>query len=689
MVSRIAVASLALFLTGMTPPAYSQAMWVENSSISTVSAPAPVTPAPAEAPISMSDRHIYDPQNLLGQDIYRVEAAIQGARDKSLDVYIALVDSFSGYAPSEWTSRTLQLSDLPGDSYILAIAVQDKQYYAASTQGSRIATSTVSDLATSLIAPQLSSEDFAAVSSSFIEGLLQNLSGSLSAQASPDSDSSSGSTSRWFFVILLGAMIAAVALAVALYRRASGPNRADEEVDFDALDAQDQVVEKEPGPALPEGTLAGSETAAVHDTYTADLEPQNLEPQNPEPFIPASTVVTEVDSPVEYQAVAYATPVRDRVEDEAVADAAMPALDEADYERCVAALHELGGVIFNAEEDVVATETALGTEAAQQFRDQLEAARHAYRSLANLIDNETGTLHQQADYIVTAAQQAKRNLTVEMVNAAKLRHDPAQVMTSLNRLTKAWNQARRELGESNQVAANLYQMYAGEQLEHIKANLNHAKILMQAAYRAIVAGQEHAKNGENDQALKYLRGAERAMVQSTQISQGISQMHEFLELSRQEIAYLQQVLREEVSQLPPQTSGPQVAMVERVLANAEETMQGHGNPLVALTKLYSAQTEIERAAGGEVDPVVLTQQFQTRLNHVSRLLLVERLNLRLRRKFTDPQLQEQLSNCDKMQGRAQEKARTDLPAAIQIINSSAELLVQLDSQIPPAFPAKG
>lgn len=129
----------------MTPPAYSQAMWVENSSISTVSAPAPVTPAPAEAPISMSDRHIYDPQNLLGQDIYRVEAAIQGARDKSLDVYIALVDSFSGYAPSEWTSRTLQLSDLPGDSYILAIAVQDKQYYAASTQGSRIATSTVSD----------------------------------------------------------------------------------------------------------------------------------------------------------------------------------------------------------------------------------------------------------------------------------------------------------------------------------------------------------------------------------------------------------------------------------------------------------------------------------------------------------------------------------------------------------------
>ena len=47
MVSRIAVASLALFLTGMTPPAYSQAMWVENSSISTVSAPAPVTPAPA------------------------------------------------------------------------------------------------------------------------------------------------------------------------------------------------------------------------------------------------------------------------------------------------------------------------------------------------------------------------------------------------------------------------------------------------------------------------------------------------------------------------------------------------------------------------------------------------------------------------------------------------------------------
>ena len=118
-------------------------------------------------------------------------------------------------------------------------------------------------------------------------------------------------------------------------------------------------------------------------------------------------------------------------------------------------------------------------------------------------------------------------------------------------------------------------------------------------------------------------------------------------------------------------------------------MQGHGNPLVALTKLYSAQTEIERAAGGEVDPVVLTHQFQTRLNHVSRLLLVERLNLRLRRKFTDPQLQEQLSNCDKMQGRAQEKARTDLPAAIQIINSSAELLVQLDSQIPPAFPAKG
>ena len=160
---------------------------------------------PAADPLDISSNQIYDPDNKLGDDgIYQVKSSIEAAKNFNMSVYIAIVPDFGELSPREWNEKTMQLSHLEANSYLLSIAYNPNEdgageIAASSTAGSAINSAQAGDRAMQVLPYQLSNGEYASGVSSFVQQLMDlSMSASSGAAAPADNTDVSGrSTNNW------------------------------------------------------------------------------------------------------------------------------------------------------------------------------------------------------------------------------------------------------------------------------------------------------------------------------------------------------------------------------------------------------------------------------------------------------------------------------------------------------------
>lgn len=651
---------------------------------------------PAADPLDISSNQIYDPDNKLGDDgIYQVKSSIEAAKNFNMSVYIVIVPDFGELSPREWNEKTMQLSHLEANSYLLSIAYNPDEngsgeIAASSTAGSAINSAQAGDRAMQVLPYQLSNGEYASGVSSFVQQLmdLAMSAGSGSAAPAGDTDVSGRSTSNWFILMLILAMLVAVALAIAIYRRNSYNTAAKPHgtVDFDAVESADHDSEFEGNEAFASGEPA--------ETQLQANAAQPIPPIGTPDFVAAApgavpADVYEAGAPLEdNQPEAPVYPEPEMLFDEAAA-----AENEANFERGLSALNDLNNSIFAATEDLHASVQAFGETETSSFAATLESSRDQANALMNWLAGADVVNREEAGQLEDSARQVKQALSAEVLEFTKRRHNPDQVGASLNRLAASWNRARKSLAQVETVEKQLEIDYPQANLGHASANLNQSKRLLKAAYKGILSGQKCLKEGDAKTAIRYTRGSERAVTQTEFALEHITKLSAFLSETTQHLSTMLETLDENVRTIrtyDPDANGQEIAITLRTMEKARQALAGQGDPIEALSKLCGLQANLFNVYGTSVlaqDLAQLQAQFPQRLAWEQQHLELLRTNIMLRRKSIDPQIELELSRCEQLIAQAREKLPQEPLIGMTMLSTSAEMLIQLGSGIPAAFPA--
>lgn len=647
---------------------------------------------PAADPLDISSNQIYDPDNKLGDDgIYQVKSSIEAAKNFNMSVYIAIVPDFGELSPREWNEKTMQLSHLEANSYLLSIAYNPNEdgageIAASSTAGSAINSAQAGDRAMQVLPYQLSNGEYASGVSSFVQQLMDLAMSASSGAAAPadNTDVSGRSTNNWFILMLILAMLVAVALAIAIYRRNSYNTAAkpQDAVDFDAVESADHDSEFESSETLAPGAAAGT------------IPPTNAE----QPFV-TPDVVEAAPQAVPADVYAAAPPVEQiqpeapvYPEPEMLFDEAAAAESEANFERGLKALKDLNESIFAATEDLHASVEAFGEVETRNFAATLEFSREQANALLNWLAGADLVSSEEAGQVEDSARQVKQALSPEVLAFTKRRHNPDQVGASLNRLAASWNRARKSLAQVETVEKQLEIDYPQANLGHASANLNQSKRLLKAAYKGILSGQKCLKEGDAKTAIRYTRGSERAVTQTEFALEHITKLSAFLSETTEHLSTMLETLDENVQTIrtyDPDANGQEIAITLRTMEKARQALAGQGDPIEALSKLCGLQANLFNVYGTSVLAQELAQlqaQFPPRLAWEQQHLELLRTNIMLRRKNIDPQIELELSRCEQLIAQAREKLPQEPLIGMTMLSTSAEMLIQLGSGIPAAFP---
>ncbi len=677
---RFIAAGFVLLMAGFAPANFAQAF-----------------PAiqPAADPLDISSNQIYDPDNKLGDDgIYQVKSSIEAAKNFDMSVYIAIVPDFGELSPREWNEKTMQLSHLEANSYLLSIAYNPDEngsgeIAASSTAGSAINSAQAGDRAMQVLPYQLSNGEYASGVSSFVQQLmdLAMSAGSGSAAPAGDTDVSGRSTSNWFILMLILAMLVAVALAIAIYRRNSYNTAAKphDTVDFDAVESADHDSEFE-----------GSEAFASGEPAETQLQANVAQPIPP---IGTPDVVAAAPGAVPADVYEAGAPLEDNQpeapvypEPEMLFDEAAAAENEANFERGLSALNDLNNSIFAATEDLHASVQAFGEAETSSFAATLESSRDQANALMNWLAGADVVNRGEAGQLEDSARQVKQALSAEVLEFTKRRYHPDQVEASLNRLAASWNRARKSLAQVETVERQLEVDYPQANLGHASANLSQSKRLLKAAYKGILSGQKCLQEGDSKTAIRYARGSERAITQTEFALEHITKLGSFLSETREHLSTMLERLNADVETIrtyDPEANGQEIAITLRTMEKARKALAGEGDPIVALSKLCGLQANLFNVYGTSVLVQELAQlqaQFPLRLAWEQQHLELLRTDIMLRRKSIDPQIEVELSRCEQLIAQAREKLTQEPLIGMTMLSTSAEMLVQLGSGIPAAFP---
>lgn len=674
---RFLVAGVVLLMAGFVPANFAQAF-----------------PAiqPAADPLDISSNQIYDPDNKLGDDgIYQVKSSIEAAKNFNMSVYIAIVPDFGELSPREWNEKTMQLSHMEANSYLLSIAYNPNEdgageIAASSTAGSVINSAQASDRAMQVLPYQLSNGEYASGVSSFVQQLMDLSMSAESGSVAPagNTDVSGRSTSHWFILMLILAMLVAVALAIAVYRRNSYNVTAkpQDTVDFDAVESADRNSEFEGSEAF---TTGATDEAMPPDNAGQTFNTPAVAEVTPEPVPTDAYASPAPTDQIQPEAPVYPEP-------ELLFDEAAAAENEANFERGLRALNDLNNSIFAATEDLRASTQAFGESQTSEFVTTLQSAQEQASALMNWIAGVDVVNSTEAGQLEDSARQVKQALSAQVLEFTKRRHDPNQIGDCLNRLAASWNRARKSLNEVEAVEKQLEEDYPQANLGHASANLHQSKRLLKAAYKGILSGQKCLKEGDAKTAIRYARGCERAITQTEFALEHITKLSTFLSETTASLSTMLDWLDTNVHTIrayDSETNGQEIAITLRTMEKARQALSGQGDPIVALSKLCGLQANLFNVYGTSVLAQELIQvqaQFPQRLAWEQQHLELLRTDIMLRRKSIDPQIQVELSRCAQLIAQAREKLPQEPLIGMTMLSTSAEMLVQLGSGIPVAFP---
>ncbi|WP_263478334.1 TPM domain-containing protein [Mobiluncus mulieris] len=638
-----------------------------TQSLASMTGTAGNTILPAANPLDLSESQIYDPMDVLKDGIYQVKSSVESLKTHGLKLYVAVLDDYSGLTPDEWNTRTAELTSNEPDTYYLSLNMADKQFSATATSGSKLNSAQIDELAKNAAAPQFSTGEFASGISSFAQQLLMRSTATPTNPAETATrEAVQSSTNRWLIVVLLASMVVAVFLAVALYRRASTAPHKRTKVDFDSVEQADRDEEHEAVDKCPPTANAPIEGAVANQRLMK--------------VTPPAAVATDRDMSTNVDS------------DAGISDSQ----EEVNYTMVLNQISELAVLSWGAQEDLRIVELLLGASVAAPFADSLGATQNrAAALLAELAGTDGAISTPRSQEITEEIAKLRQDITLEVSQYAKQCHPVGAIKSDLNRLASLWNQIRKEIVGAQSAQQILNESYLSAPISHSRANLSQATKLLKASYKGILSGQESIKQGDEQTASRYARGAQRAIVQAKLAADNILKLQDYLGWVSDELSTLKVNLSLDVDSIRSQdsnASGPEIAMAERALNNANAALMGKADSIEALVKLRSAQASLYYAYAqqAEIESKLreLPADFDSSLQHTKQLRSLLETDLRLRRKNLEPRMLVDLARCDQLLAQIQLKQHQDSTIAMSMLNTCTEMLVQVQNDLPAGFQAK-
>lgn len=175
--------------------------------------------ASAVEPFRLADQ-ITDQVGALDEHEAEVEAAIEQLQERDgVQLWVAYVESFSGWNAQDWADETAYVSSLGLNDVLLAVATEDRAYAYSVDQSFRLADTQLAEVAASAIEPELTDNDWAGAAIAAAEGISRSLTEQPGLK--PGETGGGGGTS-WVLWAVVGLVVVGGIVFLASRRRTPG-----------------------------------------------------------------------------------------------------------------------------------------------------------------------------------------------------------------------------------------------------------------------------------------------------------------------------------------------------------------------------------------------------------------------------------------------------------------------------------
>lgn len=165
----------------------------------------------AVAPLELDSGAVTDQVGAIADRGAEVDAAIDELRSEAaIGLYVAYVDSFSGYDPQDWANQTAMRSDLGTNDILLAVATGDRRFSWSVESAFPLSDEQLNEVATTAIEPALADDDWAGAAIAAADGYREQATGE------------SGGAG-WIILLVVVAAIALIVFLVWRRRRRAKP----------------------------------------------------------------------------------------------------------------------------------------------------------------------------------------------------------------------------------------------------------------------------------------------------------------------------------------------------------------------------------------------------------------------------------------------------------------------------------
>lgn len=184
-------------------------------------------PAAAAEPLDLAEQ-VVDEAGVLGDQAADVQEAVDRlASETGTDLYVVFVDSFDGLTETEWGNRTAELSGLGSVDALMAVAVEDRNFFYGAQDGTPLQAAVVAT--NDDVRANLGQDDWAGAAITAAEGIQAELTGTGTGTGAdpgtggvPVADDGGGLGGFVTLLLLGGAVLAGVLLFRSFRKKGTG-----------------------------------------------------------------------------------------------------------------------------------------------------------------------------------------------------------------------------------------------------------------------------------------------------------------------------------------------------------------------------------------------------------------------------------------------------------------------------------
>lgn len=355
--------------------------------------------------------------------------------------------------------------------------------------------------------------------------------------------------------------------------------------------------------------------------------------------------------------------------------------------RAAAALIALDDEIRSSGEELAFAEAQFGTQATATFRDALEKAKagsvEAFRIQHQIDDGTIAEADRPAAYdrIVTLATDADRVLEEHTEEFQRMRDLQSRAPQLLGDLDRRVGEVRGRLPAAKQQLAALQATYPEQALRTVKANVNQAAALADAAAGLITSGRAHVQEGDRPAAVVSARGAEDALGQATSLLDAVDRAHVDLGQASEKLEKRLASISSDVADA--ERLGADDPLTREALAAALQAIEHGraartgGDPLGALAALDTAENDLDAALQGYRDAEENARRAQAglddRFGRVRARLMSIDDSIRTRRGAVGSEARTRISEALRVYNEATGLAGTEPERAASLLNEAERL----------------